>query len=741
MIPKLADKQKSVSGSGRTGFDGLIDYARKGDDHERVDYIDFKGVSSLDTAGAEMAAVSDRARKEPSAAVCHIILSWREDERRLTEAEFKDSVKAIIEALGYEGHQYVAALHRDTENQHLHLIINEVNPNSFFTYRPRQSIYHMHRACRELEEKHGFLRDNGIVERDLAGGYKVADRNQISTLRSLMRGETRVGQYKGDVPYQQWVLENREALGRLIDGCEGWPEANERLANVGLRLAEHKNGLVLMNDAGTGVKLSALNREIPGREPEDKESGLYSKLRLERKFGEEFVGDRRTIERQAEACVRELSEGEASFSVGQVDAWLTRKSAEADWEKIKKAVLEGCVHLKAEKKQPPRLASRETIDSEQRAREAIAKLMASPADKISEAAIEAGIENRRKADKRKSIGMNAEQLAGMKHCLASRISVVIGDPGTGKSFMMLGVKAAVEAGGGRVIGTGPNNVVRDSLKADSIKSYTVDKLLIDIEKGEVELGRQNGMRLKVLIDETGLIDNPKTSKLLEKAVEHDFDLVMIGDPKQIPSVGQGGLFQDIIEIAGHARLKEIVRQKNETQREAVEKMADRDFKTAMELLDSKGLIRFEDTAKESRSALMEQRRADFERDPSRPCFIFSYKNEDCDWFNKENHDLLVSAGKVTDSKKYRFERRTFEVGVGDAIMLTKNFTIGEKGSKQRLTNGMRGVVTATHDDYLEVKFADDELKSPIRISSGPGAKMPVSLAYAGTVVIAHLPPT
>lgn len=84
---------------------------------------------SVRTASAEMRAVADQnARvKDP---VYHCILSWREGEKP-TNDQVREAAMAALKSVGMEGHQYVLAVHRDSDNTHVHLMVNRVNPETY----------------------------------------------------------------------------------------------------------------------------------------------------------------------------------------------------------------------------------------------------------------------------------------------------------------------------------------------------------------------------------------------------------------------------------------------------------------------------------------------------------------------------------------------------------------------------------------------------------------------------------
>lgn len=145
-------------------FSDLLDYATAAVDTkvpgEKCVGIRTHGVSSLETASLEMNAVSRKNRRchDP---VYHFILSWPEHEKPAAAAIF-DAAEHAIRALGFEEHQYVVAIHANTDNIHCHVAMNRVHPTTFKSRHIEWAKRTLHFAARESEIQHGWTHDNGI---------------------------------------------------------------------------------------------------------------------------------------------------------------------------------------------------------------------------------------------------------------------------------------------------------------------------------------------------------------------------------------------------------------------------------------------------------------------------------------------------------------------------------------------------------------------------------------------------
>lgn len=114
--------------------------------------------------------------------VYHFILSWQEDENPTDDQIFKSAPYAL-RRMDMRLHQYMASIHRDTDNVHVHVVANRVNPLTFKAVSIHGDADRMQRICRELELKFDFKVDNGSWVRDADNqivrakrGYKKAPR-------------------------------------------------------------------------------------------------------------------------------------------------------------------------------------------------------------------------------------------------------------------------------------------------------------------------------------------------------------------------------------------------------------------------------------------------------------------------------------------------------------------------------------------------------------------------------------
>ena len=121
-------------------------------------YIETNCLSSK-TAPAEMKAVADMNARVHDP-VYHLLISWREGEQPTNEQMVNAAMKAM-EAVGMARHQYVLAVHRETDNHHIHLMVNRVHPETLKAVYPKRDFFKLDHCMREMEIEHGWQHDRG----------------------------------------------------------------------------------------------------------------------------------------------------------------------------------------------------------------------------------------------------------------------------------------------------------------------------------------------------------------------------------------------------------------------------------------------------------------------------------------------------------------------------------------------------------------------------------------------------
>ena len=155
------------------------------------------------------------------------------------------------------------------------------------------------------------------------------------------------------------------------------------------------------------------------------------------------------------------------------------------------------------------------------------------------------------------------QSQAILEALTSRILVLTGGPGTGKTTTTLGMITALKEQKKRILLAAPTGRAAKRLsEATGMEAKTIHRLLEVKPPEGYQKNEDNPLRGDVLIvDECSMIDLMLMYHLL-KAVPDSMSLILVGDVDQLPSVGAGNVLRDIIDSAQFpvVRLARIFRQ-------------------------------------------------------------------------------------------------------------------------------------------------------------------------------------
>ncbi|HBJ6432840.1 NikB [Salmonella enterica subsp. enterica serovar Veneziana] len=241
--------------SHRSRFSRLVDYATRLRDESFVSLVDvmkdgcewvnfygvtcFHNCTSLETAAEEMEYTARQARyaKDDTDPVFHYILSWQAHESPRPE-QIYDSVRHTLKALGLSEHQYVSAVHTDTDNLHVHVAVNRVHPDTGYLNCLSWSQEKLSRACRELELKHGFAPDNGCWIH--APGSRIVRKTAAERDRqnAWTRGKKQT--------FREYVSQTAVA-GLRSEPVHDWLSLHRRLAEDGLYLTLQNGSFMVMD--------------------------------------------------------------------------------------------------------------------------------------------------------------------------------------------------------------------------------------------------------------------------------------------------------------------------------------------------------------------------------------------------------------------------------------------------------------------------------------------------------------
>ena len=155
------------------------------------------------------------------------------------------------------------------------------------------------------------------------------------------------------------------------------------------------------------------------------------------------------------------------------------------------------------------------------------------------------------------------QAQAVQEAARSKVMVLTGGPGTGKTTTVQGIIAAYGQMGLRILLAAPTGrAAKRMSEATGLPAKTIHRLLECKPPEGYQRNEENPLEGDVLIvDECSMIDIILMNSLL-KALPRNMRLVLVGDIDQLPSVGAGNVLRDIIDSGRFPviRLTRIFRQ-------------------------------------------------------------------------------------------------------------------------------------------------------------------------------------
>ncbi|HEX3827249.1 MAG TPA: ATP-dependent RecD-like DNA helicase [Sporichthyaceae bacterium] len=156
-----------------------------------------------------------------------------------------------------------------------------------------------------------------------------------------------------------------------------------------------------------------------------------------------------------------------------------------------------------------------------------------------------------------------EQQQAVQLTLTSRVAVLTGGPGCGKSFTVRSVVELATAKNATVVLVAPTGRAAKRLaELTGHEACTVHRLLELQPGGDPKYDRDNPLEADlVVVDESSMMDLILANKLI-KAIPPGAHLLLVGDVDQLPSVGAGEVLRDLLaaDAIPRVRLTQIFRQ-------------------------------------------------------------------------------------------------------------------------------------------------------------------------------------
>ncbi len=303
----------------------------------------------------------------------------------------------------------------------------------------------------------------------------------------------------------------------------------------------------------------------------------------------------------------------------------------------------------------------------------------------------------------------AERIGGplspeQHHALAAltgpeRAAVLVGPAGTGKGVVIDAAARAEQYAGRETIGVAVSGSTAERLGADSPalagQTLTLDSLVARANTGAIHVGRDT----TVILDEAGMVDHKRLDALTGLVERSGAKLIAVGDGKQLPSIGPGGMFDRLTGHAPSAELADIHRTKDPADQRAWQALRAGEPERAMAHYVSRGELHLYDTRDQAAEQAVQTWATLTEgRDIREVALIADASNQEIDRLNARAQHLRAQRGELGHHET-PLPGVHYGLREGDLIAFTAQH---RPRGQPRVENGTRGQVSAIHERGVTV---------------------------------------
>ncbi len=316
-----------------------------------------------------------------------------------------------------------------------------------------------------------------------------------------------------------------------------------------------------------------------------------------------------------------------------------------------------------------------------------------------------------------------EQLTALNHMVGpEQLACVFGIAGSGKTTLLKTCKNIWAANDYKVYGLAPTGKAAQNLAQSEIISMTIHKFLKEFESGRYRYNAKSVL----IVDEAGMVDLERFSKLLTAVQQLGTKLVVMGDGAQLQPVEAGPAFRLLTDRIGKRELTTVVRQQETWQREATVLFGKQQTQEAVQRYMDKGHVHIiqenisspeqgiYDQRHDTKQALLKAWHSEFKSNSQKSTLMLTFTNRDVSDLNKEARFLLKASNYLEKQEfLYTIKKQTEDdFGEQKTISEDKHFSKGDRIVFIRnnyglgVKNGTIGTILNLNQQKIQVRLEE-----------------------------------
>jgi Ti-type conjugative transfer relaxase TraA len=293
------------------------------------------------------------------------------------------------------------------------------------------------------------------------------------------------------------------------------------------------------------------------------------------------------------------------------------------------------------------------------------------------------------------------------------VEVVRAAAGTGKAYALAAARSAWAAGGYQVFGCALSARAAAELRDQSgIQTTTITRLL-----GDLDHGHTVGERAVLVVDEAGMVGTRAIAEIARHAAHAKTKLVLVGDDRQLPEIEAGGAFRGLAARLGAAELREVRRQRERWDRDALNALRGGDVAGWAQRYREHGRVVGAPDPEATRAALVSDWWRAHKEAPEKATMMIALRRVDVAELNARARACMRASGRLGDQE---LEAAGTLFASGDRVVAQRN------DRRLGVTNGTLATVSAV----------DLERRS-ITANTDRGEKLELDSSYLDNGKLAH----